>query len=78
MPNNDGQQGGWIGVAYVAAVYLYIGGRDKWVFDAYSQVIEAVAPVVRVYLYHIPQLSGVPITSGLIETEFRHYALSYA
>lgn len=36
-------------------------------FDAYVQVIEAVGPQLSVYLYHIPQMSGVPITLALIE-----------
>ena len=47
--------------------FFYKGVSDEGVFDAYVQVIEAVGPQLRVYLYHIPQMSGVPITLALIE-----------
>lgn len=47
--------------------FFYKGVGDDGVFDAYAQVIEAVGPDLRVYLYHIPQMSGVPITLPLIE-----------
>lgn len=47
--------------------FFYKGVSDEGVFDAYAQVIEAVGPQLRVYLYHIPQMSGVPITLALIE-----------
>jgi 4-hydroxy-tetrahydrodipicolinate synthase len=47
--------------------FFYKGVSDDGVFDAYAQVIEAVGPKLRVYLYHIPQMSGVPITLPLIE-----------
>ncbi|SMY06097.1 dihydrodipicolinate synthase family protein [Flavimaricola marinus] len=47
--------------------FFYKGVSDTGVFDAYAQVIEAVGPGLRVYLYHIPQMSGVPITLPLIE-----------
>jgi 4-hydroxy-tetrahydrodipicolinate synthase len=47
--------------------FFYKGVSDDGVFDAYAQVIEAVGPDLRVYLYHIPQMSGVPITLPLID-----------
>jgi len=47
--------------------FFYKGVGDEGVFDAYKQVIEAVGPQLRVYLYHIPQMSGVPITLPLID-----------
>jgi 4-hydroxy-tetrahydrodipicolinate synthase len=47
--------------------FFYKGVSDEGVFDAYAQVINAVGPDLRVYLYHIPQMSGVPITLTLIE-----------
>ena len=47
--------------------FFYKGVSDEGVFDAYAQVIEAVGPNLRVYLYHIPQMSGVPITLPLIK-----------
>lgn len=47
--------------------FFYKGVSDEGVFNAYAQVIEAVGEGLRVYLYHIPQMSGVPITLPLIE-----------
>ncbi|MBY4891227.1 dihydrodipicolinate synthase family protein [Rhodobacteraceae bacterium N5(2021)] len=47
--------------------FYYKGVSDEGVFNAYAQVIEAVGPDLRVYLYHIPQMSGVAITLPLIE-----------
>jgi 4-hydroxy-tetrahydrodipicolinate synthase len=47
--------------------FFYKGVSDEGVYDAYAQVIEAVGPELRVYLYHIPQMSGVAITLPLIE-----------
>lgn len=46
--------------------FFYKGVSDAGVFSAYAQVMDAV-PDLRVYLYHIPQMSGVPITLPLIE-----------
>jgi 4-hydroxy-tetrahydrodipicolinate synthase len=46
--------------------FFYKGVSDEGVYDAFAQVIEAVGPDLRVYLYHIPQMSGVPITLPLI------------
>lgn len=47
--------------------FFYKGVSDAGVYDAYAQVIDAVGPDLRVYLYHIPQMSGVPITLPLIQ-----------
>ena len=47
--------------------FFYKGVSDEGVFDAYAHVIDAVGPDLRVYLYHIPQMSGVGITLPLIE-----------
>ena len=47
--------------------FYYKGVSDAGVFAAYAQVIEAVGDGLRVYLYHIPQMSGVPITLPLID-----------
>ena len=43
------------------------GMSDEGLFAAYAEVIERVADDrLRVYLYHIPKVSGVAITPGLI------------
>lgn len=53
--------------------FYYKGVPEDGVFDAYAQVIDAVGPDLRVYLYHIPQMSGVPITLTLIERLLERY-----
>lgn len=48
--------------------FYYKPVSDEGLFAAYSEVIQRVAdPKLKIYLYHIPQNSGVPITLGLIE-----------
>ena len=48
--------------------YYYKNVPEDGVFAAFAQAIEAVGSErLRVYLYHIPQMSGVPITLSLIE-----------
>ena len=47
--------------------FYYKPVTDEGLFDAYSAVIDPIADNrLRIYLYHIPQISGVPITFGLI------------
>jgi 4-hydroxy-tetrahydrodipicolinate synthase len=54
--------------------FFYKGVSDEGLFDWYARVIERVgSPDLRIYLYHIPQVSGVPITHGLIEKLLRAY-----
>lgn len=46
----------------------YKGVSDEGLFRAYAQVIETVGDSrLRIVLYHIPQVSGVPIGHDLIE-----------
>ncbi|MCL4186635.1 MAG: dihydrodipicolinate synthase family protein [Rhodobacteraceae bacterium] len=46
--------------------FYYKGVPEDGVFAAYARTIEAAGPGLRLYLYHIPQMSGVPITLSLI------------
>ena len=47
--------------------FYYKPVTDEGLFDAYSAVIDRIADNrLRIYLYHILQISGVPITFGLI------------
>ena len=46
--------------------FYYKPVSAEGLFAAYARVIEAVGPGLRVYLYHIPQMTGVPITADLI------------
>ena len=54
--------------------FYYKPVSDDGLFAAYSEVIQRVAnPKLKIYLYHIPQNSGVPITFGLIEKLLKAY-----
>jgi 4-hydroxy-tetrahydrodipicolinate synthase len=54
--------------------FYYKNLSDDALADAYGETIERVAdPRLRLYLYHIPQMSGVPITLGVIERLLRRY-----
>jgi len=47
--------------------FFYKGNSDEGLFRAFAEVIELVAdPRLELYLYHFPQVSGVPVTKGLI------------
>ena len=47
--------------------FYYKGMSDEGLFRSFAEVIERVAsPDLRVFLYHFPRLSGVPVTEGLI------------
>ena len=48
--------------------FFYKHVSDDGVFDAYSYIIDRVADDrLRVFLYHIPQYSGVPLSVSLVE-----------
>ena len=48
--------------------FFYKGMSDDGLYRAYAEVIERVGDDrLRVYLYHIPKVSGVAVTFGLIE-----------
>jgi len=54
--------------------FYYKGVSDEGLFRAYAQVIESVGDDrLRIYLYHIPPVSGVPISLGLIERLLKAY-----
>lgn len=54
--------------------FYYKGVSDEGLFRAYSEVIQRVGEArLRIYLYHFPQLSGVPITLTLIERLLKEY-----
>ena len=47
--------------------FYYKGMSDEGLFASFAEVIERVGnPDLRVFLYHFPRLSGVPVTEGLI------------
>jgi len=48
--------------------FYYKGVSDQGLIDSYSRVIEQIGDAnLRVFFYHFPALSGVPITTGVIE-----------
>ncbi|HSS64003.1 MAG TPA: dihydrodipicolinate synthase family protein, partial [Gammaproteobacteria bacterium] len=48
--------------------FYYKNMSDAGLFRSYAALIERVGdPQLRIFLYHFPQLSGVPITYGLVE-----------
>ena len=67
-------QSGAAGVLMLPPFY-YKGVSDDGLFAYYAEVIEQVAdPRLAVYLYHIPQMTQVPITLALIERLMQRYA----
>ena len=64
---------GAAGVLMVPPFY-YKGVSDDGVFGYYAEVIERVGDDrLAIYLYHIPQLTQVPISLGLIERLLERY-----
>lgn len=64
------------GVARVLVLppFYYKGVDDAGVIGAYARTIDAVAdPDVRVYLYQIPQLTGVSIGAPIIDALLARY-----
>jgi 4-hydroxy-tetrahydrodipicolinate synthase len=54
--------------------FYYKGVSDDGLFASYAEVIERVADDrLRIYLYHIPQVSQVPISLTLIERLLKAY-----
>jgi 4-hydroxy-tetrahydrodipicolinate synthase len=54
--------------------FYYKGVSDDGLFRSFAEVIERVGESrLRVYLYHIPPVSQVPITLGLVERLLKAY-----
>ena len=54
--------------------FYYKGVSDEGLYRNFAEVIERVGDTrLRIYLYHIPPVSQVPITLGLIERLLKHY-----
>lgn len=54
--------------------FYYKGMSDEGLARAFGTVIERVGdPQLRVFLYHFPRLSGVPITLGLLDMLAERY-----
>ena len=69
---------GAAGVLMVPPFY-YKGVTDDGVFAYYSEVIEQVGDDrLAIYLYHIPQVTQVPVTLALIERLLKRYPKAIA
>jgi 4-hydroxy-tetrahydrodipicolinate synthase len=65
-----------LGVAGVLMLppFYYKGVSDEGLYRNFSEVIQRVGDArLRIYLYHIPPVSQVPITLGLIERLLKAY-----
>lgn len=62
------------GGALVLPPFYYKGASDEGVYRYYSEIVQRVGSSrLQLYLYHIPQMSGVPISLKLIERLRRDY-----
>ena len=69
----EAAKAGCAGVLMLPPFY-YKPVSEEGLFAAYSEVVERVGDArLKIVLYHIPQLSGVPITQGLIEKLINRY-----
>jgi 4-hydroxy-tetrahydrodipicolinate synthase len=54
--------------------FYFKPASDDGLFAYYSKIIQAIGSAeLKLYLYHIPQFTGVPITHGLIERLMKAY-----
>jgi 4-hydroxy-tetrahydrodipicolinate synthase len=69
----EAAKAGCAGVLMLPPFY-YKPVSEEGLFAAYSEVVERVGDArLKIVLYHIPQLSGVPITPRLIEKLIKHH-----
>jgi 4-hydroxy-tetrahydrodipicolinate synthase len=63
-----------VGGCLMLPPFYYKSVADDGLFAAYAEVIERVGdPGLRIYLYHFPQMSGVPLSLRLIERLVTRY-----
>ena len=63
-----------VGDVLMLPPFFYKGVSDDGLFANFAEVIERVAdPRLRIYLYHIPHVSQVPISLSLIERLLKAY-----
>ncbi len=54
--------------------FFFKGVSDQGIVDAYRYVIDGAAdPRLKFYLYHIPQVTGVPLSHAVIRTLVERY-----
>jgi len=63
-----------VGGVLMLPPFYYKGVSDDGVFAAYSEIIERVGdPRLRVYLYHFPQMSAVPVSLDVMARLIERY-----
>lgn len=63
-----------VGGCLMLPPFYYKGVSEEGLYRAFATVIDAVADDrLRVYLYHIPPVSNVPITRGLVARLLKSY-----
>jgi 4-hydroxy-tetrahydrodipicolinate synthase len=63
-----------VGGVLMLPPFYYKGVSEEGLYRAFASVIDAVADErLRVYLYHIPPVSNVPITRGLVARLLKAY-----
>ena len=63
-----------VGGVLMLPPFYYKGNTDEGLYRSYSEVIQRVGDSrLRIYLYHIPPVAGVPITLTLIERLLKEY-----
>jgi 4-hydroxy-tetrahydrodipicolinate synthase len=68
-----------VGGVLMLPPFYYKGVSDEGLYRAFASVIDAVADErLRVYLYHIPPVSGVPVTRGLVARLLKAYPKTVA
>jgi 4-hydroxy-tetrahydrodipicolinate synthase len=59
--------------------FFYKFADDNGLFAAYASIVDRIAdPRLRVYLYNIPQVSGIAISEALIERLTAAYPITFA
>ena len=62
------------GGALMLPPFYYKGVSDDGLFASYSEIIQKVGSAdLRIYLYHIPPISNVPLSLDLIERLIKEY-----
>lgn len=65
--------------ALVLPPFFYKNVSDEGLYAYFAQVIDAVgSEELKVYLYHIPQFTGVPITPGVVDRLLKAYPTTIA
>lgn len=58
----------------ILAPFYFKGVSDQGIIDSFRQIMDqSMSPGLAVYLYHIPQVTGVPLSQHVIRSLFQAY-----